>query len=68
MGDVAGDGLGGASDSAIGDVSAADVVHGGGVGPVGVDSRVAVVGALNSSKLSQNFESTIQAGGSRCSG
>ena len=46
MGDVAGDRLGGASDGAVGDVSAADVVHGGGVGPVGVDSGVAVVRAL----------------------
>jgi hypothetical protein len=50
VGDVAGDRLGGASDGAVGDVSAADVVHGGGVGPVGVHGRVGVVGALRFSR------------------
>ena len=43
---VGGDRLGGAGNSVVGDVSAADVVHGGGVRPVGVDAHVRVVRAL----------------------
>ena len=36
----------GASNRAVGDVGAADVVHGSGVSPVGVNGRVGVVRAL----------------------
>ena len=36
----------GASNRAVGDVGAADVVHGGGVSPVGVNGRIGVVRAL----------------------
>ena len=44
--DAGGDGLDGARDGAVGDVRAADVVHGGGVSPVGVDAGIRVVRAL----------------------
>ena len=40
------DGLRGASDSTVGDVSAPNVIHSGGVSPESVDGRVRVVSAL----------------------
>ena len=43
---VGGDRLDGACDGVVGDVSAAEVVHGGGVRPVGVDAYIRVVRAL----------------------
>ena len=50
MADVVGNGLSGARDAAVGDVRAADVVHVGGVRPVGVDGNVRVVSTLQMNK------------------
>ena len=43
---VVGDGLEGTGHVGVGDVGATDVVHGGGVGPLGRDGGVRVVSAL----------------------